>query len=95
MGYIILTGVWEEISDELHRQRIKHGNKCMEARSTHDAIAPLAEELGEVAQAECDHFDGRTSDNSKVRKELIQLAASAIAMIRHIDNEQIDKLEKQ
>lgn len=90
MGYTILTGVWEEIDDELRRQREKHGDKCMEARSTHDAIAPLAEEMGEVAQAECDHFDGRTTDNSRVRKELIQLAACAVAMVRHIDEEKRD-----
>jgi len=85
MGYTILTGVWEEIDDELRRQRTKHGAKCMEERSTHDAIAPLAEEMGEVAQAECDFFDGRTTDPSRIRHELIHLAACAVAMIRHLD----------
>lgn len=85
MGYTILTGIWEEVDDELHRQERKHGDKCMVRRSTHDAIAPLVEEVGEVAQAECDHYDGRTADNTRVRKELVQLAACAIAMIRHID----------
>lgn len=87
MGYTILTDIWQEVDSELQRQRVKHGTKCMEQRSTHDAIAPLTEELGEVAQAECDHFDGRTQDGTLVRKELIQLAASAIAMVRHIDAE--------
>lgn len=85
MGYTILTGIWEEVDDEIRRQRQKHGAKCFERRSTHDAIAPLAEELGEVAQAETDYFDGRSKDRFLIRKELIQLAASAIAMIRHID----------
>lgn len=85
MGYRILTGVWEEIDDELHRQRQKHGDKCMELLPTADAVLPLFEEAGEVAKAatEWRFFKGPLAD---VREELVQLAACAVAMVKHIDS---------
>jgi NTP pyrophosphatase (non-canonical NTP hydrolase) len=86
VGYQILTKVYKEVDDECQRQIKKHGDKSMYHRSTHDAIAPLTEELGEVAKAECDWWDGRSDNVNDIRKELIQLAACAINMIKHMDS---------
>lgn len=90
MGYTILTGIWEEVDAEIHRASRKHGDKSMRARLTHDAIAPLVEEVGEVAKAECDRFDGRSTwegGTAQIRTELLHVAASAVAMIQHIDDD--------
>ncbi len=76
----------EEIEYECQRQVELHGNKSMYHRSTHDAIAPLMEEVGEVAKAECDWWDGRSKDHNTIRAELIHVAASAINMIEHMNN---------
>lgn len=80
------NNIYLEVESECQRQVEKHGDKSMYHRSTHDAIAPLVEEVGEVAKAECDWWDGRTEDYSQIRKELIHLASSALNMIGHMDN---------
>ena len=88
MSYTILTGVWEEVSDEIHRGLMKHGPRSMRLRETWDAIPPLGEEFGEVCQAVTQHRDeGRPIADA--RKELVQLAACAVAMIQHIDDANI------
>lgn len=89
MGYTILTGVWEEVDDEIRRGADKHGERSMRQRPTWDAIPPLGEEFGEVCQAVTQHRDeGRPIADA--RKELVQLAACAIAMIQRIDDDRID-----
>jgi len=86
MGYTILTGIWEEVDQEIARAQTLHAERSFLTRDTYSAIAPLTEELGEVAQAATKWHD-EGAPIADVRKELIQLAASAIAMIVRIDTD--------
>lgn len=52
----------------------------------------LGEEFGEVSKAVIEmHFDG--SDASKIREELIQVAAVAVAAIESLDRNELSKEE--
>ena len=92
MSYTILTGIWEEVDDEIRAAQKKHGPRSMRQRDTFDAVVPLTEEVGEVAQAACQWRD-EGKPITRVRHELVQLAASAVAMIQHIDAQAQDALE--
>lgn len=85
---MVLMRIWDEIEAELSYQRGKYGDKCVESRSTRDALVPLVAEVGEVADAVCEYYDGRASHTMQIRRELVSVAACAVAMIRHIDRRQ-------
>lgn len=77
-----MTLVYREVRDERERAHSKHGATSMESFDDDDMnrLAILVEEVGEVAKEfnEARH-DDRPVDLAKLRKELIQTAAMALA----------------
>lgn len=76
--------IYEQVRVERERAHAKHGDTSMESSSAHDPVGRryrvLAEEVGEVAKEFNDaEHDGRPVDLVKLRKELIQVAAMAVA----------------
>lgn len=79
---IVLT----DIVDERHRQDELYG------RQSHPPLAWLAilmEEVGEVSKEVCEHHFQYKGDQKerllRMRKELVQVAAVAVAMIESLD----------
>lgn len=74
--------VYDEVKAERERAHALHGDTSMEAfpADSLDRLAILTEEVGEVAKEfnEARH-DGRSVDLAKLRKELVQTAAMALA----------------
>lgn len=77
--------IYVEVHNERVRAHIKHGAKgnSREDARWHDKewLPILVEEIGEVAH--CLTYD---ADINKIREELIQVAAMAVAWIRAIDD---------
>lgn len=80
--------LYDEITVERERAHEKHGDTSMESFDTDDMnrLAILMEEVGEVAREfnEARHGD-RPLDVGRLRKELIQTAAMAVAWADAID----------
>jgi len=77
--------VLREVAQERTRQDSKWGPQC---HHPCEWLAILGEEFGEVCKASCEaHFAGyaKTGDWTEYRKELIQLAAVAVAMVECLD----------
>lgn len=94
---------WRPYSD-VHRERIrahiKHdvNNHSMERREWTDPVwlPVLTEEVGEVARVLCEGEDGLTAkDAVRLREELVQVAAMAVAWIDAIDLTPALKNEKE
>ncbi len=83
----------ESISKEILHERIKQDEKFGNQKHHPFAwLAILGEEVGEANKAALEtEFDYKGSDKdfSGYRKELIQVAAVAVAMIQNIDNNPI------
>jgi NTP pyrophosphatase (non-canonical NTP hydrolase) len=73
------TDIYTDIKNERIRQDEIHGFESKE--NPYKMLAALTEELGEVAQSMLD--DGVDDDHT--REELIQVAATAVKMVEHID----------
>jgi len=71
--------IFNAIKEERVKQDAKHGTELDE--DPFFMLAVLVEEVGEVAEAMGD--DGADSDHT--REELVQVAATAVKMIEHID----------
>lgn len=74
--------VYDEIRAERERAHAKHGATSMEQApvDSHDRLAILTEEIGEVAKEFNDaRHRGGPIDRVALRKELIQVAAMAAA----------------
>ncbi len=70
-----------EVSAERDRQDAKWGGEPgTERRDDHTYAAVIGEEFGEVCQAWIER------DTSALRKELVQLAACAVAWVEELDN---------
>lgn len=83
-----ITRIFSEIFDERQRQDKKFGPQDHKPMIW---IPILVEEVGEVAKAALEtHFQysGADTDYSRYRKELIQVAAVAVAMVQNIDAKQ-------
>ena len=78
----VLPAVYAEVRDERVRAHAKHGATSMEGLPIGDMtrLAILVEEVGEVSKEfnEARH-DDRPVDEARLRKELIQVAAMAVA----------------
>lgn len=77
-----MTDTWDiadEIHDERERQDRKWGVDSITQRSAESGYRVLGEEVGEVAKA----INER--DREQCRKELVQVAAVAVAMIQALD----------
>ncbi len=88
--------VFVEIQSELHRQvQLKNSGKfpwtCADVGPSHfEKLAVLAEEFGEVAKeiSETIGFQqGGKYRNSRIRTELVQVAACCVAWINSLDSE--------
>lgn len=78
----VRADIFDEVRAERARAHAKHGDTSMEssAPDTLRRLAILTEEVGEVAKEFNDaEHDGRSVDQTKLRKELIQVAAMAAA----------------
>lgn len=71
--------IFNEVKQERLRQDLKYGNQPQNWKST-AYLAILGEEFGEVAKAIVER------NKEMYRKELIQLAAVAVAAIEDLDN---------
>jgi NTP pyrophosphatase (non-canonical NTP hydrolase) len=73
--------IFDQIMEEIQRQRVKHGPQGeMFSQPTDMKSWILFEEVGEVAHALNEHMP-----IEEVRKELVQVAAVAVAWIEAID----------
>lgn len=86
VGDLEWIGTMEDICDEViserQRRHDKFGDQSHIPRTL--MLAVLMKEVGEVAKAIIEDFA-----NQAVRAELIQVAAVAVQMIEHIDNEDV------
>ena len=86
VGDLEWIGTMEDICDEViserQRRHDKFGDQSHIPRTM--MLAVLMEEVGEVAEAIIEDSVSQT-----VRAELIQVAAVAVQMIEHIDNEDV------
>lgn len=74
--------IYAEVREERERAHAKHGDTSMESCAPDDyrRLAILAEEIGEVAREFNEgHHRGTGPDLVRLRKELIQVAAMAVA----------------
>ncbi|EKO89057.1 hypothetical protein LEP1GSC020_3157 [Leptospira interrogans serovar Grippotyphosa str. 2006006986] len=77
--------IFKEISEEREKQDLKFGPQNHRPA---EWCMILGEEVGEVQKAALEsyfRYEGRSNDYSDYRKELIQVAAVAIAMIESYD----------
>jgi NTP pyrophosphatase (non-canonical NTP hydrolase) len=90
--------IFKEIVSERYRAHVKHGTTSMESCDplADRRLRVLVEEVGEVARALNDRehadpslfpFEVDASATAQVRRELIQVAAMAVAWIAAIDGE--------
>jgi len=78
-----MENIFEEIKIERENQDLKFG---VQNHHPYVWLAILGEEVGEVNKAVLNHnFDKASLEN--YRKELIQVASVAVAMIECLDNE--------
>lgn len=54
-----------------------------------ERLAVLAEEFGEVAREVAERVAGKTTDFAKLRAELVQVAAVAVAWVEFIDRDEV------
>jgi NTP pyrophosphatase (non-canonical NTP hydrolase) len=73
------TQVYAEVWGERQRQNAKWGSDSIVHRTSEAGFRVLGEETGEVAKA----INER--DRAQARKELVQVAAVAVAMIEALD----------
>ncbi len=71
------TGLADEIDDELARARAKHPSMPTE----HHGLSVLREEIAEL---EAEVFKQQPYDHAAMRKEAIQIAATAIRFIQDL-----------
>lgn len=79
------NSVLSEVQEERRRQDAKWGEQN---HTQPEWLSILGEEFGEVCKAVCEaHFSGyeSTGNWAEYRKELIQLAAVAVAMVECLD----------
>lgn len=83
----ILSDVVEELKrQDLLKKSGKFAHTCADLEMTHlERLAVLAEEFGEVAHEINEGIGGRPIDEKKLRTELVQVAAVAVACIEAID----------
>lgn len=83
---IVLT----DVVDERHRQDMRWGQQD---HSPIEWMAILMEEVGEVSKEVCEHhfqYKGDQKERSlRMRKELVQVAAVAVAMIESLDRNEL------
>lgn len=73
-----------DVIDERVRQHMKWGTQ---RHSWPEWITILTEEVGEAAQQAC-AIHWNHANTERLREELVQVAAVAVAIIEHIDEEQ-------
>jgi len=86
--------VVKEIIEEREKQDAKWGEQN---HSPIEWVSILTEEVGEVAKAALEsHFKHKNKDHSytEYRKELVQVAAVAIAMLESLDRNELGMLIK-
>lgn len=80
---LALDAALQLVRDERKRQDDKWGSDRAMPNALWHLI--LSEEVGEVAEASLGHFDGRGVDADALRRELVQVAAVAVAWIEALD----------
>ena len=80
MGYQILTGIYEEIDDELHKARAKFDP----FNSAHEGYAVLLEEVDEL------WHEIKHGTKERQRSEAVQIAAMAIRLLQDCCKEPTD-----
>lgn len=70
------------VVQERHRQEEKWG---VQRHSWPEWITILTEEVGEAAQEACNEHFHDHGDLSRMKEELVQVAAVAVAMVEHIE----------
>jgi hypothetical protein len=88
MSYAILTGIWEEIDEELHRAINKFPTWPTDIIHAGNVVS---EEAGELSKAVLQAvYEPNKSNIEDVRKEAIQTAAMCIRFIRSLDAERYE-----
>ncbi len=86
---VVLNVIGERHNQEFLKNRGKFKYTCADAEMSHaECLTVLAEEVGEVAH-EVNECIGRTSgpDLARLRAELVQVAAVAVAWIEKVDKQ--------
>lgn len=98
MGYTVWPdGKLGEILQLVHRERLRQDDLKEEGKfaftcadqgiTHHENYTVLGEEFGEVGHVLNEALGGRVFDMQELRKELIQIAAVAVAWVEKVDND--------
>lgn len=87
-----LKNLSDRAVDLVIRERQQQDEKWgLQRHSWPEWITILTEEVGEAAQAANDEYFHSRDDLSRLKEELVQVAAVAMAMVEHIDELQSQK----
>lgn len=81
-----LSSLTDQAVQLVHRERLRQDEKWgIQRHSWPEWMTILTEEVGEAAQAACNEHFHPSGNLSRLKEELVQVAAVAVAIVEHIE----------